>query len=77
MEPAFDHVDDPVGVEIDFRRLVRDHDDRETFCGELADDFEDAGARADIDTHGRRVEDEDFRPDRQPLGNRHTLLIAA
>ena len=45
--------------------------------GELADDIEDPGARADIDADGRRIQDEELRLGGQPFGDGDALLVAA
>lgn len=70
-------MDDPVGVEIDFRHLVRDEDDRKPRLGETGNDFENAGARADIDADRGRIEDQHFWIGGEPFGDRDALLVAA
>ena len=76
-DPPLRHVQHAVGIEIDFRHLVRDQDDRKAALGEFGDDLENAGARADIDADGRRIENEQLRIGRQPFGDGNALLVAA
>src|SRR5919205_427935 len=76
-EAAVAHVQDAVGVEVDFGDLVRDEQDRHARLGQPVHDREDAGARADVDAHGRGVEKQELRLRCQPLREHDPLLVAA
>src|SRR3954468_5207835 len=76
-EAAVPHVQDAGGGEVDLRDLVRDEQDRHAGLGQPVHDREDAGAGADVDAHGRRVEKQEFRVRCQPLRKHDPLLVAA
>src|SRR5471030_570831 len=70
------HMQNTVGVEIDFRDLVGDQQDSHTLLGELVDDGKDAGSRTHINPYRGRIQDQQFRIGRQPFGKHDALLIA-
>ena len=62
---------------VDLRHLVGDENDGQATVREFGNDVENAGARADIDADGRRIEDQKLRIGGQPLGDGNALLVAA
>src|SRR5262245_52585097 len=71
------HVKNAVGVEIDLIDLVRDQKDSHTVPGQAADDLVNSLLVADVHADRRTVENQNFRLRRKPLGECHTLLVAA
>src|SRR3954447_1432731 len=76
-EAAVPHVQDAVGVEVDLRNFVRDEQDRHPGLRQPVHDREDAGAGADVDAHGWRVQNQELRFRRQPFREHDPLLVAA
>ena len=77
IDRAVAHVQDAVRIEVDFRGLVGNQEDRHALVCKLADDLEDPVARADINADGGGVQDEERRLGGQPLGKDDALLVAA
>jgi hypothetical protein len=61
----------------DFRQVRRDQQHAGAALAQVADEAVDGDARADVDAHGRLVEDEQLHRRDQPLGEQDLLLIAA
>ena len=76
-DPTFTHDYHPVRHAKDFRNLRTDHDDGQTLCGELGHEFVHSGFRANVDTLGGLIKDDDLRLCRQPFGDDDLLLVAA
>src|SRR5829696_948397 len=57
-DPALAHDEHAVGVIVDLRDLVRDHEDCDPARREIAHELVDAVLGVDVDTHRRRVEDQ-------------------
>ena len=70
-------MQDAIGVEIDFRYLVRNQDDGNALVGELTDDVVNALLVTDVDARRGAVEDEDLGVGSQPFRQNDALLIAA
>jgi hypothetical protein len=77
VNPPLAHHEDAVAKPDQLRQFGRDDDDADTLLGQVAQDAVDLGLGADVDAPRRLVEEDHLRIDREQLGERHLLLIAA
>src|ERR1700682_4181576 len=69
--------DHPMGEREQFRQVRTDQEKCNSLCGKVDDQPMDCGARPDIDTLGRFIEDAYARLRIQPAAEDRLLLIAA
>ena len=76
-DAALAHRDDPVRDRENFRQFGRDDDDGDAGLRHLDQEIVDLDLGADVDAARRLVDDQDFRPQREPARQHDLLLIAA
>jgi hypothetical protein len=60
-----------------FRQIIRNNDDGGSALGQLSDKQVDIPFGTHIDSHGRPVENEDFRSEIEIAGDQNALLVSA